>query len=233
MSSDPRRVFSLPRRSARRISDDFDRELAFHIDMRVADLVERGTDPGEARRIASAECGDLDEARRYVGAIDTETQTVAHRRLTMDGISQEVVGAMRRLRRARGFTVTAVLTLSLGVAACALMLNIVSGVLLAPLPFRDAAQVAMIWGYIPQMDLGYPEQPLNGAYFTTIRDNIRHSPPSRRFAPVPTTSAMSRFPSGSTALRRPGSSSRRWACRRKRANSSAAQMRRRDTIAWS
>ncbi len=171
MSSEPRRVFSLPRRSARRISQDFDRELAFHIDMRVAELVERGTDPGEARRIASTECGDLDEARRYVGAIDTETQTVAHRRLTMDGITQEALGAVRRLRRARGFTVTAVLTLSLGIAACGLMLNIVSGVLLSPLPFRDAAQVTMIWGYTPQLNLGYSEQPIHGNYFTVIRDN--------------------------------------------------------------
>jgi putative ABC transport system permease protein len=172
MSSEPRRVFSLPRRSARRIRDDFERELAFHIDMRVAELVERGIDGAEARRIASAECGDLDDARRYVGAIDTATETAVHRRLTMDGIVQEAVSAARRLRRARGFTVTAVLTLSLGIAACALMLNIVSGVLLAPLPFRDAGQVAMIWGYMPSIDLGYSEQPLFGRYVTTIRDNV-------------------------------------------------------------
>jgi putative ABC transport system permease protein len=171
MSSEPRRVFSLPRRSARRISQDFDRELAFHIDMRIAELVARGTDPLEARRIASAESGDLDEARQYVGAIDTETELVAHRRLTMDGIAQEALGAVRRLRRSRGFTVTAVLTLSLGIAACGLMLNIVSGVLLSPLPFRDAGQVTMIWGYTPQLNLGYSEQPIHGTYFTVIRDN--------------------------------------------------------------
>lgn len=171
VSSEPRRVFSLPRRSARRIRDDFERELAFHIDMRVAELVNRGIESTEARRIASAECGDLDDARRYIGAEDAATENAEHRRLTMDGIAQEALGAVRRLRRARGFTVTAVLTLSLGIAACALMLNIVSGVLLSPLPFRDAGQVAMIWGFVPMLNLGYAEQPIHGKYFTTIRDN--------------------------------------------------------------
>jgi putative ABC transport system permease protein len=171
VSDEPRHVFSLPRRSARRIRDEFEQELAFHIDMRVAELVNRGIDGTEARRIAGAECGDLDDARRYIGAADTATENAAHRRSAMDGIAQEALGALRRLRRARGFTITAVLTLSLGIAACALMLNIVSGVLLSPLPFRDAGQVAMIWGYVPMLNLGYAEQPIHGNYFTTIRDN--------------------------------------------------------------
>ena len=89
----------------------------------------------------------------------------------MDHLWQEAVDAIRRLRRAPGFAIPAVVTLSLGIGACALMLNIVSGVLLTPLPYKDPSRAVMIWGYYPQIDLGYSEQPISGLYLTSIRDN--------------------------------------------------------------
>src|SRR5581483_3037563 len=46
-------------------------------------------------------------------------------------------------------------------------------VLVAPLPFHRADRVAMIWGNVPQVDLGFPEQPISGRYFSIIRDNQR------------------------------------------------------------
>ena len=87
----------------------------------------------------------------------------------MHGLGQEVAHSVQRLRRSPGFTATAVLTLALGIGACTFMLNIVSGVLLSPLPFKDPSRAVMIWGYTPQFDLGYSEQPIGGKHFSAIR----------------------------------------------------------------
>ncbi len=89
----------------------------------------------------------------------------------MERVVHEVTQAFQRLRRSPGFTLPAILTLTLGIGACVLMLNIISGVLLSPLPFKESARVAMVWGYYPDYNLGYPEQPIAGLFFTTIRDN--------------------------------------------------------------
>jgi putative ABC transport system permease protein len=171
MTATPRRVFRFPWRSARRIRDDFEDELTFHYDMRVAELRGRGLPDADARRVAAGELGDVDDARRYVLGADTATESRAELRSAMHGLGQEITHAVHRLRRSPGFALAAVLTLALGIGACAFMLNIVYGVLLAPLPFKDADRAAMIWGYTPQVDLGYSEQPIGGKYFSTIRDN--------------------------------------------------------------
>jgi putative ABC transport system permease protein len=54
--------------------------------------------------------------------------------------------SLRRLLRAPGFAVVAILTLALGIGANTAIFSIVKAVVLAPLPYRDAERVAMLWG---------------------------------------------------------------------------------------
>jgi hypothetical protein len=53
--------------------------------------------------------------------------------------------AAQGLRRAKGFTASAVLTLALGVAETTTMFALVVGVLLRPLPVPDLDRLVVVW----------------------------------------------------------------------------------------
>ncbi len=133
----------------------------------------RGFPDAEARSIAMHEFGDMGEARRYIDAVDQAIDHAERQKDIMDKITRSLHHAVRRLWRAPLFTVTSVLTLTIGIGACALMMSLVSTVLLKPLPYARPERIEMIWGYYPGADLGFPEQPTHGRVFTVIRDNIQ------------------------------------------------------------
>ena len=60
-------------------------------------------------------------------------------------VPQDIRHAWRLLWRAKGFTVTAGLTLALGLAASTVMFTLIHGVLLRPLPVRDQDRLILAW----------------------------------------------------------------------------------------
>ena len=62
----------------------------------------------------------------------------------MDGFAQDLRYGWRALWARPGFTLVAVLTLALGIAVNTTMFSVVSGVLLAELPYRDPERLALI-----------------------------------------------------------------------------------------
>jgi len=79
----------------------------------------------------------------------------------MDGFAQDLRYGWRALRARPGFTFVAVLTLALGIAVNTTMFSVVSGVLLAELPYRDPERLALIRvsadGQTPLPSLSPPE----------------------------------------------------------------------------
>src|SRR3984885_14185278 len=69
----------------------------------------------------------------------------------MSNLLRDLRYATRQLRNAPGFTVAAALTLALGVGATTAIFSVVYGLLLASLPFHDAARIISIGETHPQV----------------------------------------------------------------------------------
>jgi predicted permease len=82
---------------------------------------------------------------------------------------RDIRHAVRSLRRTPGFTVVAIATLAIGIGANVAIFSVVNGVLLEPLPFKDAERLVGLWHTAP--GLNYPQIPLSGDTYVQIREN--------------------------------------------------------------
>jgi putative ABC transport system permease protein len=82
--------------------------------------------------------------------------------------------ALRTLRKTPGFTISAVLTLALGIGATTAMFSVVRGVLLDPLPYERPGELVALWTrYLPSSGEDIPQFPLSPPEMIEYRDQSR------------------------------------------------------------
>ena len=119
-----------------RRDEAIDKELQFHLDERVADLMAAGAAPDEALRQARVEFG---------GAVQVKEALRDQRRFRpIESWAQDVRFALRSLRRTPAFAIAAAAILGLGIGANATVFSVVNAVVLQPLPFDRADDIVQI-----------------------------------------------------------------------------------------
>src|SRR6267378_4231870 len=120
----------------RRLEGDLDRELQYHIDRRVRDLIHSGLPEPEARRRVALELGGATQVRE-------EVRDIWLTRWLRDFV-YDLRFSARSFRRCPSFTATAVLSLALGIGATTAIYSLVDQVILHALPVREPERLVLI-----------------------------------------------------------------------------------------
>ena len=123
---------------SRRKAVEFEAELESHIAMDTDEAVRTGIDSDEARRQALLRLGGAEQARQAY----RDRATLP----PIESLLQDVHFALRQMRRAPGFTITAVMTLALGIGANAVIYTLIDSILLRPLPYARQDRLVRIAG---------------------------------------------------------------------------------------
>ena len=132
-------------------------ELLFHLEMETEKNLRAGMPPREARR----------QARLRLGAVDAIRESVRDARgaRPLEDLVRDLGHALRGARRNPGFTLVAVLTLTLGIGATTAVFTVVDNLLFRPPPFEHVDRLMSIkdvnpaQGWFPEDDV--PASPGN------------------------------------------------------------------------
>src|ERR1700727_188681 len=140
--------------ASERAEDDLAREVASHLTLLVDDFERRGMSPEEARLAARRAYGGVEQAKQ------------AHRDerslLWIEQTMQDLRYGLRTLSKSPGFTLTAVLTLALGIGACTAIFSLVNAVLIRSLPYGEPER--LVYLFTPNPHIPVPADVMTPSY---------------------------------------------------------------------
>src|ERR1043165_30192 len=139
-----KRLFRLPIRRRSAWERDVEDEILLHLSLRAEQFARQGMTADAARDEAILRFGPVNETRADLLEAARHREDHLMRVEYLDDLKQDVGYAFRTLRRQRGWTAVAVLTLALGIAATTAVWSAASTLLLHPLPYPNADRVVMV-----------------------------------------------------------------------------------------
>lgn len=143
----------------RRNDREFETELQAHLAMHTDDGVRAGLSEEEARRQALIQLGGLEQTRQSY----RERATLPW----LETLLQDVRYALRGFRRNPIFTLTAVITLALGIGATTAVFSVVDRILFRSLPYAHADRLVSV-GLVQSLER---QEFTLGGFFYEWRDN--------------------------------------------------------------
>jgi len=119
-----------------RVHDEIAEEFSFHIEHRTQENVRRGMAPDDARREAEQRFGHLTQIREQGYEVRGGGW--------VEAFLKDFGFGVRVLRRKPAFTMTAAITLALGIGVNAGLFAILESVLIRALPYQDAGRLFMV-----------------------------------------------------------------------------------------
>ena len=132
-------------RGRQHVADEVESELAFHMQSRIDDLVAAGLTAGDAETQARREFGDLRAAREELIAMDQRRERRTSIREWLADAIQDARVAIRAYAKRPVFSLTILLTLTVGIGANTAIFAIAEAVWLRPLGYRDADQLVHLF----------------------------------------------------------------------------------------
>lgn len=126
-------------------SADVNEEFAFHIDMRVEELVARGWSPQAARDEVLRGFGDLDRVKDACRSLAEAREGTMRRSEWWRGWWQDVRYGVRQLVASPLLSAVLTITLGVGIGATVSIFSVVNAVLLRPLPYTAGDRMVRVW----------------------------------------------------------------------------------------
>jgi putative ABC transport system permease protein len=142
---------------------DLEREVSFHIEERVGDMIRSGVSEDEARRIVRLEFGAAEQVK-------DECRDVRVARWA-ETFGQDIRYGWRNLRRNPGFAAVAIATLALGIGGLTAMFSAFDTILIRPLPYADPDRLVMVWDDLSKTDDGTKSDPAPAEWYEWRRLN--------------------------------------------------------------
>jgi predicted permease len=125
-----------------RLLEDLDRELAFHLEMKQAEMRQSGHGEQDALHLSWRDMGNVTLAR--------EQCRDSWSFMRLEVFWQDLRYAARAFRRTPVFTGIAILSLALGLGGNAAMFSLVNALLVRPLPYHQPDRLVRITGTYPR-----------------------------------------------------------------------------------
>src|SRR5688500_6054115 len=139
-----RRLRALFRRST--VEREMNSELEFHFELEKQERMRAGASSAEAHRAAVHAFGGVDHVK--------EAYRDARGTRPMENLIQDLRYGVRMLGRNPSMAIAAILCFALGIGVNSAIFSIVNGVLIRPLPYRDADRIVVINEGLPKMNPG-------------------------------------------------------------------------------